>query len=171
MKVQRLLLAAARNRRTLRILLPPSYSQNPLKRYPVLYMHDGQNLLRGPRPPSPASSWQVDETANALVDNGQMDEVIVVGIDNTGPNRIYEYTPCCDPTFGGGARTSTSASSLESVKPWVDQSYRTLPSSENTAMMGSSLGGLVSFYLGRATRRCSRRWPACPARSGGTTRR
>ena len=136
------------NSRTLAIWLPPSYAQNPLKRYPVLYMHDGQNLFE-------ASSsfggveWRVDETATDLMNRGVMDEVIVVGVYNTGANRIYEYTPCCDPDYGGGGADLYEAFLLQTVKPYVDRTYRTLPASRNTALMGSSLGGLVSFYIGR----------------------
>jgi predicted alpha/beta superfamily hydrolase len=136
------------NTRTLRIYLPPSYGLNPLKRYPVLYMHDGQNLFEASTAYG-GVEWKVDETANSLINNGQMDEVIVVGIDNGGANRIYEYTPCCDPQYGGGGADVYERFILETVKPYVDQNYRTLPGNKNTAIMGSSLGGLVSFYIGR----------------------
>lgn len=136
------------NTRTLRFYLPPSYSENPLKRYPVLYMHDGQNLFDAATA-SYGVEWGVDETVNNLIGNGQMDEVIVVGIDHTGPSRIYEYTPCCDATYGGGGADLYERFILESVKPFVDSNLRTLPGKANTALMGSSLGGLVSFYIGR----------------------
>jgi predicted alpha/beta superfamily hydrolase len=136
------------NTRTLRIYLPPSYGLNPLKRYPVLYAHDGQNLFEASTAFG-GVEWRVDETANSLINNGQMDEVIVVGIDNGGANRIYEYTPCCDPQYGGGGADVYERFILETVKPYIDQTYRTLPGNKNTAIMGSSLGGLVSFYIGR----------------------
>ena len=134
--------------RTLRIFLPPSYSLNPLKRYPVLYMHDGQNLFEAATAYG-GVEWRVDETINDLVNQGRMDEVIVVGVDNGGADRIYEYTPCCDPQYGGGGADVYERFLLETVKPFVDQNYRTLTSSRNTALMGSSLGGLVSTYIGR----------------------
>lgn len=136
------------NTRTLRIYLPPSYSLNPLKRYPVLYMHDGQNLFEAATAFG-GVEWKVDETANSLINGGSMDEVIVVGLDNTGGNRIYEYTPCCDPTYGGGGADLYERFIIETVKPYIDQNYRTLSSNKNTALMGSSLGGLVSVYIGR----------------------
>ncbi len=136
------------NTRTLRIYLPPSYGQTALKRYPVLYMHDGQNLFEASTAFG-GVEWRVDETANNLINNGQMDEAIIVGIDNGGGSRIYEYTPCCDPQYGGGGADVYERFILESVKPYIDQNYRTLPSNKNTAIMGSSLGGLVSFYIGR----------------------
>ncbi len=136
------------NTRTLRIHLPPSYGQNTLKSYPVLYAHDGQNLFEASTAFG-GVEWKVDETINSLVNSGQMDEIIVVGIDNAGANRIYEYTPCCDPQYGGGGANVYERFILETVKPYIDQNYRTLPSNKNTALMGSSLGGLVSFYMGR----------------------
>ena len=135
------------NSRSLILYLPPSYNENPLKRYPVLYMHDGQNLFQA-QTSSFGVEWQVDENINSAVAAGRMDEVIVVGIYNTA-NRIAEYTPCCDPSFGGGAADTYERFLIDTVKPFIDQSFRTLPTKENTAVMGSSLGGLLSFYLAR----------------------
>ncbi|MBN8725692.1 MAG: alpha/beta hydrolase [Acidobacteria bacterium] len=134
------------NNRTLLIYLPPSYKENYAKRYPVLYMHDGQNIFDATTSFG-GVEWKVDETINSLVTNGSMDEVIVVGIYNTGANRIFEYTPCCDAEYGGGGADSYSSFLINTVKPFVDTNFRTLPSKENTAIMGSSLGGLVSFYI------------------------
>jgi predicted alpha/beta superfamily hydrolase len=135
------------NSRALRVYLPPSYYLNTLKRYPVLYMHDGQNLF------SAATAfggveWRVDETVNQLVASGKMDEVIVVGLDNTSA-RMEEYTPCCDPQYGGGKVEQYAAFIINTVKPYIDQSYRTLTGKDNTAIMGSSLGGLASFHIAR----------------------
>lgn len=133
--------------RSLAIYLPPSYDENPAKRYPVLYMHDGQNLF------DPATSafgveWRVDENVDALVGSGKMDEVIVAGVYNSA-NRIWEYTPCCDPTYGGGGADQYERFLIDTVKPYVDQSLRTQTGKASTAVMGSSLGGLLSFYLAR----------------------
>lgn len=145
------------NSRKLRIYLPPSYQENPLKRYPVLYMHDGQNLFDA-QTSAFGVEWRVDETINARVRAGQMDEVIAVGVDNNA-NRIWEYTPCCDDTYGGGGADVYERFLIDTVKPYVDQTYRTLPSKTNTAIMGSSLGGLVSCYI-------ARRNPAVFAKAG-----
>lgn len=136
------------NSRSLRIYLPPSYQENPKKRYPVLYMHDGQNLFDAATSAF-GTEWQVDEAINAAVRSGQMDEVIVVGVYNTNANRIYEYTPCCDPSYGGGGANTYERFLIDTVKPYVDGAYRTLPAKANTALMGSSLGGLVSCYIAR----------------------
>lgn len=133
------------NSRALRIYLPASYDENQAKRYPVLYMHDGQNLFDA-KTASYGVEWGVDETINRLVATGVMDEVIVVGIDNT-PDRIPEYTPCCDPKYGGGQLDKYQAFIVETVKPFVDKTYRTLAGKDNTAIMGSSLGGIASVYI------------------------
>jgi predicted alpha/beta superfamily hydrolase len=146
------------NKRALRIYLPPSYDENPAKRYPVLYMHDGQNLF-DPKTASFGVAWDVGKTINHLVALGSMDEVIVVGIDNT-PDRIPEYTPCCDPKYGGGKLDAYAHFIVDTVKPWVDRSYRTLPGKDGTAIMGSSLGGIASVYI-------AERYPQVFSKAGG----
>jgi predicted alpha/beta superfamily hydrolase len=148
------------NKRALRIWLPPSYAENPAKRYPVLYMHDGQNLFDA-RTASFGVEWGVDETLNRLVAMGVADEVIVVGIDNT-PDRIPEYTPCCDPKYGGGKLDAYGAFIVETVKPWVDRTYRTLPGKDTTAIMGSSLGGIASVAI-------AQRYPQIFSKAGGVS--
>ena len=130
------------NQRKLRVYLPPSYQENLAKRYPVLYMHDGQNLFDA-NTAAYGVEWGIDETINRLIATGVMDEVIVVGIDNT-PERIAEYTPCCDPKYGGGKLDDYQRFIVDTVKPYVDKTWRTLPAREHTALMGSSLGGLAS---------------------------
>jgi predicted alpha/beta superfamily hydrolase len=134
-----------KNTRSLRIYLPPSYGENTAKRYPVLYMHDGQNLFDA-KTASFGVEWGIDETVNHLVAMGQMDEVIVVGIDNT-PDRLPEYTPCCDPKHGGGKLDAYEAFIVDTVKPMIDKTLRTLPGKHNTAIMGSSLGGIASVAI------------------------
>jgi len=133
------------NTRQLRIYLPPSYEENKAKRYPVLYMHDGQNLFDA-KTAAYGVEWGIDETANHLIASGKMDEVIVVGIDNT-PDRIPEYTPCCDPKHGGGKLDAYRAFITDTVKPYIDKTLRTLPGREHTAIMGSSLGGIASVVI------------------------
>ena len=148
------------NKRALRIYLPPSYAENSAKRYPVLYMHDGQNLFDA-KTAAFGVEWGVDETVNKLVATGAMDEVIVVGIDNT-PDRIPEYTPCCDPKYGGGKLDAYQAFIIDTVKPFIDKGYRTLPGRQNTAIMGSSLGGIASVYI-------AQHHPELFARAGGVS--
>ncbi len=134
------------NKRTLSISLPPSYAENPFKRYPVLYMHDGQNAFEDSTSFG-GVSWGAHRTSHSLVAQGLMDEIIIVGVANTGQRRVYEYTPGPDTGRTGGADLY-GRFLIDTVKPWIDGRYRTLPGREDTALMGSSLGGLVSFYLG-----------------------
>jgi len=149
-----------KNSRALRVWLPPSYAENPAKRYPVLYMHDGQNLFDS-KTASFGVEWGVDETMNRLVAMGAADEVIVVGIDNT-PDRIPEYTPCCDPKYGGGKLDAYGAFIVDTVKPYIDRTYRTLPGKANTAIMGSSLGGIASVAI-------AQRYPDIFSKAGGVS--
>jgi predicted alpha/beta superfamily hydrolase len=149
-----------KNSRSLRIYLPPSYAENPAKRYPVLYMHDGQNLFDA-KTASFGVEWGVDETMNRLVAMGTADEVIVVGIDNT-PDRIPEYTPCCDPKYGGGKLDAYGAFIVDTVKPYIDRTYRTLPGKAKTAIMGSSLGGIASVAI-------AQRYPDIFSKAGGVS--
>jgi predicted alpha/beta superfamily hydrolase len=148
------------NKRALRIYLPPSYAENPAKRYPVLYMHDGQNLFDA-KTAAYGVEWGIDETLNRLVAMGSADEVIVVGIDNT-PDRIPEYTPCCDPKYGGGKLGAYGAFIVDTVKPYIDRSYRTLPGKDTTAIMGSSLGGIASVAI-------AQRYPHVFSKAGGVS--
>lgn len=135
------------NSRALRIYLPPSYDENQAKRYPVLYMHDGQNLFDA-KTAAFGVEWSIDENINRLVATGVMDEVIVVGIDNTA-DRLSEYTACCDPKYGGGKIEPYQRFVVDTVKPYIDRTLRTLPGREHTAIMGSSLGALASLYIAR----------------------
>ncbi|KAA3606761.1 MAG: alpha/beta hydrolase [Planctomycetota bacterium] len=134
------------NKRTLRIFLPASYFENPAKHYPVLYMHDGQNLF-DPNTAAFGVEWEVDETLNREVGIGQVREVIVVGIDNTS-GRLFEYSPWPDPFFGGGGGDLYLDFLEDTVKPYVDSTYRTLPLAKDTLSLGSSMGGLISFHAG-----------------------
>lgn len=139
------------NERTLAVYLPPDYTRRPTARYPVLYMHDGQNLFDA------ATSflgveWQADERAERLIRAGRIEPIIIVGLYNT-PERMNEYTPQADTQRGAGGRGRQYARFLiEEVKPFIDKTYRTLPDREHTAVAGSSLGGLISLYLARAHR-------------------
>lgn len=130
-----------RNRR-IWIYLPPDYSVTA-KSYPVLYMHDGQNLFDTET--SYAGEWEVDETLDELY-NQSFNVPIVIGIDNGGGERINEYTPWPNSQYGGGDGSKYVEFIVETLKPYVDDNYRTLTDRDNTAIMGSSLGGLISQY-------------------------
>ena len=124
------------------LYLPPDY-ETSTKDYPVIYMHDGQNLFDTYT--SFAGEWEVDETLNELYNQGKS-VPIVVGINNGGTERINEYTPWPNTQYGGGDGALYIDFIVETLKPYIDEHYRTLPGRETTALWGSSLGGLISFY-------------------------
>ncbi len=131
------------NWRDVLVYLPPSYFKNENRRYPVLYMQDGQNLFDAET--SYAGEWHVDETMEQLGrEEGQ--EAIVVGIPNAGAQRLAEYTPFPDPEFGGGQGDRYLAFVVQTIKPLIDGAFRTLPNRQHTGIVGSSLGGLISLY-------------------------
>jgi pullulanase len=129
------------------VYLPPGYDGGT-GRYPVLYMHDGQNLFDVRT--SFAGEWKVDEACEALIRAAQIAPLIVVGIENGGSNRIHEYTPWPAPGYGGGGGDAYLAEIRDVLKPEVDRRYRTLTGPNHTWMAGSSLGGLISAYAGYA---------------------
>jgi predicted alpha/beta superfamily hydrolase len=129
-------------KRQLRLYLPPGYATSN-KRYPVLYMHDGQNLFDTTT--AYAGEWKVDETLDALAKEGKL-ELIVVGIDNGAEKRMTELNAWDNPQFGAGENRAYTDFIVKTVKPMIDRQYRTLPDRANTAIMGSSMGGLASHY-------------------------
>lgn len=129
-------------KRKIRLYLPPNYASSNL-RYPVLYMHDGQNLFDNAT--SFSGEWQVDESLNTYFEKTGKG-IIVVGIDNGGSYRIPEYTPWRHPNYGGGEGAKYMQFVVKTLKPYIDKQYRTLADKPNTALMGSSLGGLISHF-------------------------
>jgi predicted alpha/beta superfamily hydrolase len=137
-----------RNRDVL-VYLPPNYAQDTNRRYPVLYMHDGNNLFDR-QTSFGGSEWQVDENLERLIRSKSIEPVIVVGIYNTA-DRLDEYTwesANLDGEMHGGQGANYARFLVEELKPLIDKTYRTRPEREFTGTMGSSLGGLISFYLG-----------------------
>ena len=128
------------------VYLPPGYNDG-LTRYPVLYMHDGQNLFDSATA-FLNQEWGVDELVETLIPEGQMQPVIIVGIYNTEMKRLEEYTPMRDQRGQGGRARMYGRLIIEDLKPFIDAEYRTLRGAVHTGMGGSSLGGLVSLYLG-----------------------
>ncbi len=131
------------------VYLPPGYGREAERRYPVLYLHDGQNLFDGATSFIPGQEWRVDETARALIESQAIEPVIIVGVYNTGKERVEEYTPSADPRFKVGGKAELYGRLLvEELKPFIDSSYRTRAGAKDTGLGGSSLGGLVTMYLG-----------------------
>lgn len=125
------------------VYLPPDYDKEMKRRYPVLYLHDGQNLFDAEHA---GMEWQVDEAAERLIRSGAIEPLIVVGIANTDA-RTDEYTPTRDER-GGGKADLYGRLIVEELKPFIDRTYRTRPMASATGIGGASLGGLVSLYLG-----------------------
>jgi predicted alpha/beta superfamily hydrolase len=137
--------------RNVLVYTPPGYGHDPSRRYPVLYMHDGQNLIN-PQDAFGGVVWGVDETAQELILTEQIEPLVIVGIYNAGEKRIDEYTPV---TSAGGRMRGRGGQAdqygrmiIEELKPFIDREYLTKPEREYTALGGSSLGGLVSLHLG-----------------------
>lgn len=131
--------------RTIRVWTPSNYdAHNTEIRYKVIYMHDGQNLFDSTT--SFAGEWEVDETIEALIASESHTGYIVVGIDNT-PNRMNEYTPNWqDKPNADGDKYGEFI--VNTLKPFIDYNYNTLTDANSTMIAGSSMGGLISFYLG-----------------------
>jgi predicted alpha/beta superfamily hydrolase len=130
------------NRRDVLVYLPPSY-HGGRRSYPVLYMHDGQNLF------DPATSfagdWGMGRIMEAEARRGL--EAIVIGVPNRGAERLDEYSPFPDPAARGGGRGDAYATFLaRTLKPLVDRRFRTRASRDHTLIAGSSMGGLISLY-------------------------
>ena len=138
-----------RNNRFLRVWLPPGYyeEENRERRYPVLYLNDGQNLFEA------ASSfagveWQVDETADRLIRAGIVPPLIIVGIDNTGKDRLREFMPhrSMNPMMLRVQGKYYPDFLMKEVMPFVEQNYRAATGPENTGLGGSSLGALIALH-------------------------
>lgn len=126
------------------IYKPTDYNTSA-KNYPVIYMHDGQNLFD--ESTAFAGEWKVDKTLNQLnssSDNG----VLVVGIDNGAVNRINEYSPWKNKKYGGGDGDKYIDFIVSTLKPYIDSNYRTFDDRTHTGIIGSSMGGLISYYAG-----------------------
>jgi len=121
--------------RDLIVWLPPNYANELDRRYPVLYAHDGQNLF-DPATAFAGVAWQLHETAARLIHEKKIEPMIIVGLANT-MGRLEEYTTKRGHKY--------AAFLIDEVKPFIDKTYLTLPSRQHTSLLGSSLGGLISF--------------------------
>lgn len=137
-----------KNERDLVVYLPPGYDEQPERRFAVLYLQDGQNLFDPSTSFVPGQDWGVGQTSDHLIGSGAVAPLIIVGIYNTGKHRIREYTPSRVPKLGGGSANRYAKFLVEELKPFIDYEYRTLGDVANTGLGGSSLGGLVSLYVG-----------------------
>jgi predicted alpha/beta superfamily hydrolase len=134
--------------RAVQVYLPTQYMEQEERRFPVFYLHDGQNLFDGRTSYIPGRTWRAHETADRLNTEGLIEPVILVGIANTGLRRMAEYTPTRDMRMGGGEGGKYGRLLVEELKPWIDRTFRTRAGAEDTGVGGSSLGGLISLFLG-----------------------
>jgi predicted alpha/beta superfamily hydrolase len=138
-----------KHKRDVIVWLPPDYDKDRRRRYPVLYMHDGQNLMDSAT--SHSGEWHVDETAQQLVQGGEVEPLIIVGVYNTEA-RFNEYTQIKDTgefaNLGGGGADAYGRFLVEELKPMIDRTFRTKKEPQVTGLAGSSLGGLVTMHLG-----------------------
>jgi predicted alpha/beta superfamily hydrolase len=123
------------------VALPAGYDKDTTRRYPVLYMHDGNSVF---------SIWRLDETAAYMAAHNVIEPIIIVHVDNGGTqeDRFDEYTHNRDSRGRGGNANNYGRMLVEEIKPMIDAEYRTLTDAANTGLGGASLGGLVTLYLG-----------------------
>ena len=139
---------ALQNERDILVYLPPGYDHDPARRYPVLYMHDGQNLFDAVTAFA-GQEWHLDETAEALIGAGHIAPLIIVGVGHAGVARAEELTPSRDPRHkAGGSAAAYTRLIVDEVKRYIDEHYRTRPDRDHTGTGGASLGGLISLWLG-----------------------
>ena len=128
--------------------VPAGYDDDPTRRYPVLYMHDGQNLFDPGTSFVPGQYWHLGEMADLLIDEGRVAPLLIVGVNHAVRDRIHEYTPTKDPRLGGGLGKAYGRLLVEEIKPYIDARYRTERGRESTGLGGSSLGALSTMFLG-----------------------
>ncbi len=140
-----------RNERTIFVYLPPQYALESKRRFPVLYMHDGQNVFDGATSFIPNQEWRADEAAEALINAKLVEPLIIVAIPNAGSERANEYLPTSvkrGQSAMGGKGDMYGRMLTEELKPQIDKLYRTKPGARDTGLAGSSLGGVITFWLG-----------------------
>ena len=143
------------NRRDVLVYLPHGYRRLSRRRYPVLYLHDGQNVFDSATSFA-GVEWGVDETAERLIKENLVEPLIVVAIANMGEQRIHEYAPTRGVIDARAKRKKRSKGLareygrflMDELKPYIDRKYRTNPDAEFTGLGGSSLGGLVTLAIG-----------------------
>lgn len=140
------------NRRNVAVYLPPGYRSQPSQRYPVFYLGDGQNVFDGMTSFIPNMEWRADEAAEALIRARAIEPLILVAVDNGGMARGDEYLPTRaapndrSPQYGGKADVFAKFVA-EELKPFIDRTYRTRRDPANTAIGGSSFGGIMALHL------------------------
>jgi predicted alpha/beta superfamily hydrolase len=134
--------------RDLIVYLPPGYEDEPQRAYPVLYLHDGQNLFDGRTSFVRGRTWHVREHADGAIEAGEVEPLVIVGIYNTGDRRMAEYTHEYNKQMGAGGEAEAYGNLVtRELMPWIASQYRVRQDRDSTGMGGSSLGALVTLYL------------------------
>ena len=136
------------NDRDVIVYVPPGYDEEPDRTYPVLYLHDGQNLFDGRTSFVKGRTWMVLDHADAAIAAGEVEPLVIVGVYNTGDRRLAEYTHEYNWQMGGGEADKYGDLLTRELLPYIAERYRVRTDRQSTGMGGSSLGGLVSLYLG-----------------------
>jgi enterochelin esterase-like enzyme len=136
------------NERDVIVYVPPGYDEQPERTYPLLYLHDGQNLFDGRTSFVKGRTWMLREHADDAIEAGEVEPLVIVGIYNTGDRRLAEYTHEYNWQMGGGEADNYGDLLTRELMPWIAHRYRVRGDRESTGMGGSSLGGLVTLYLG-----------------------
>ncbi|MCC6745110.1 MAG: alpha/beta hydrolase [Acidobacteria bacterium] len=135
--------------RDIAIWMPPGFRTQPEERYPVMILHDGQNLFDPRTSFIPGHTWNAHRPVARMIRAGQIPPLVLVGVYNTGEHRMDEYTPSRDPARKqGGQAAAYGRMIVEELLPWLVANHRTLPGPRNTALGGSSLGGLATLAIG-----------------------
>ncbi|MBE7182163.1 MAG: alpha/beta hydrolase, partial [Terriglobus roseus] len=134
--------------RDLFLWLPEAYLQQPDRNFPVLLLHDGQNLFDGELSYVKGQTWQCGSTSDSVIARGLAEPTVLVGIGNTGVHRMAEYTPTPDTRLGGGKGPLYARLLTDELLPALHRDLRLLPGPANTGLAGSSLGGLISLAIG-----------------------
>lgn len=137
-----------RAQRDVWVYLPPGYEEQGARAYPLLILQDGQNLFDPETAFIRGRTWRVAETADAAIEAAAVEPLVIAGVANGGERRLAEYTPSRDWKMGGGDAAKYGEMLLREVLPWLKSNYRLREGAEDTGIGGSSLGGLVSLWLG-----------------------
>jgi enterochelin esterase-like enzyme len=134
--------------RDVSVYLPPGYEQDDGHDYPLLVLQDGQNLFDPETAFIRGRTWRVADNADAAIDEGEVEALVIAGVANAGERRLAEYTPTRDWKLGGGEARLYGEMLVQELLPFLRERYRLRPGAAQTGLGGSSLGGLVSLWLG-----------------------
>jgi enterochelin esterase-like enzyme len=134
--------------RTVVVYLPPGYRRDTRRLYPLLLLHDGQNVFDGSASYTPGEYWRVRESADQLIGGRRIEPLVIAAVYHGGAQRVYEYTPARSGKLGGGGLALHARMVVEELLPFLRARYRLAPQARHTGLGGSSLGGLATLWIG-----------------------